>query len=68
MPRPCFSSQRAFLATHASKVALPPENVLGVPHPDRSEEQSLADMRRADATSWQYCRPAGVTAFFQRIE
>jgi hypothetical protein len=37
---------------------------IGVGQPDRSEEETLADVRRADARSAQISRPEGVARGF----
>jgi hypothetical protein len=42
----------------------PASSRVGVGHPP----QSLSDVRRADAASWQYGRPAGVALAFQVSE
>jgi len=55
------------LASRRKRSSLPNDRLfcsIGVGHP----EQPLSDMRGADATSWQYHRPAGVVFRFQVIE
>jgi hypothetical protein len=60
LPVPSRSPIRSFIARCASGDLLS-SFATGVGH----EPQSLSDMRRADARSRQYGRPAGVTLSFQ---
>ena len=59
-------SGRLPVALVPSGFVCPPEGVVGVGHSD--EPQPVSPVRRADAASWQYGRPAGVAFAFQVSE